>query len=146
MKTAAQKTLFNVFEKSSVDNGIVSYSDKLSQARRSGASYRAGVEAYERREMADRFGDDLMKPYQDTFRNQTPAVLLALGDSKALSRVIIKKMKVAENEQRLARYLLEAQTKDEAWLLKKWESFKADMTDQEKEYYQNWLDTFYKAQ
>lgn len=142
MKTAAQKTLFKAFETSSVENDIKEFQHKLKQARWSGASYRCTVEAQERKNLADRFDDDLMKPYQDTYRNQIPAVLLAMGDNKALTKVILKKLKLAENEQRLARYLLEAQSKGLVWLTKKWETFVEDMTQSEVEYYSEWIDTF----
>lgn len=142
MKTAAQKTLFKAFEKSSSRNGITQFPEKLKQARWSGASYRCTVEAQERKSLASRFEDDLMKPYQDTYRNQIPAVLLAMGDNKALTKVILKKMKLAENEQRLARYLLEAQSKGLVWLTKKWETFAEDMTEAEVEHYSQWIDAF----
>lgn len=142
MKTATQKVLFNAFEVSSEKNGITEFGDKMKQARWSGASFRTAVEAQDRRKLAARFDDDLMKPYQDTYRNQIPAILLAMGDKKALTKVILKKLKLAENEQRLARYLLEAQTKDEKWLINKWEDFKEEMDEEEVEYYENWLRTF----
>lgn len=142
MKTAAQKTLFKTFEESSSRNGITQFPEKLKQARWSGASYRCTVEAQERRSLASRFDDDLMKPYQDTYRNQIPAVLLAMGDNKALTKVILKKMKISENEQRLARYLLEAQSKGLDWLTKKWETFVEDMTEVEVERYSQWIDEF----
>ena len=124
MKTAQQKTLFNAFEASSVANGIDEFPDQLKQARWSGASYRTAVEAKERRDLAARFDDDLMKPYQDTYRNQIPAILLAMGDKEALMKVIVKKLTLAENEQRFARYLLQSQSKGKKWLMQKWNTFK----------------------
>jgi hypothetical protein len=139
---AAQKTLFNEFEISSVRNGIDDYSEKMSQARQSGAAYRSGKEAVERRNMAARFGDDLMMPYQDTYRNQIPAILLAMGDTEALRKVISKKMTLVENQQRLTRYLFEAMTKGTPWLLAKWADFKKEMSDDEVEEYEDWLKTF----
>lgn len=142
MKTAAQKTLFKAFETSSVENGIKAFPEKLKQARWSGASYRCTVEAQKRKSLACRFDDDLMKPYQDTYRNQIPAILLAMGDNKALTKVILKKLKLAENEQRLARYLLESQSKGLVWLTKKWETFVEDMTESEVEYYSEWIGEF----
>jgi len=142
MKTATQKTLFKAFDDSSVSNGITKFKDKMKQARWSGSSYRTAVEAKERRNLAARFNDDLMKPYQDTYRNQIPAVLLAMCDKPALDKVIIKKLRLAENEQRLARYLLESQTKGIEWLQGKWDSFKEGMSDSEVEYYEEWLNTF----
>lgn len=142
MKTAAQKVLFKTFEASSEKNGIKEFGNKIKQARWSGASYRTTMEAQERRKLAVRFDDDLMKPYQDTYSNQIPAILLAMSDKKALNKVIMKKLKLAENEQRLARYLLEAQNKDKKWLIDKWASFKDDMNEEEVEHYENWLRTF----
>ena len=124
MKTAQQKTLFNAFEASSVANGIDEFPDQLKQARWSGTSYRTAVEAKERRDLAARFDDDLMKPYQDTYRNQIPAILLAMGDKEALMKVIVKKLTLAENEQRFARYLLQSQSKGKKWLMQKWNTFK----------------------
>lgn len=142
MKTAAQKTLFKAFDESSVKNGIKKFGDKMKQARWSGSSYRTAVEAQERRNLAERFNDDLMKPYQDTYRNQVPAILLAMGDKEALNKVILKKLRLAENEQRLARYLLESQTKGIKWLTVKWASFRAEMSDDEVEHYEAWLKEF----
>ena len=142
MKTAAQKTLFKAFETSSKENGITRFPEKLKQARWSGASYRCTVEAQKRRSLADRFDDDLMKPYQDTYRNQIPAVLLAMGDKKALTKVILKKLKLAENEQRLARYLLESESKGMSWLMAKWETFTENMTEDEVEHYSDWIEEF----
>jgi hypothetical protein len=142
MKTAQQKTLFNAFEASSVANGINEFPHKMKQARWSGASYRTAVEAKERRDLAARFEDDLMKPYQDTYRNQTPAILLAMGDKEALMKVIVKKLTLVENEQRLARYLLQSQSKGDKWLMQKWDAFKEEMTDEEIEHYQEWIDMF----
>ena len=142
MKTAQQKTLFKAFEASSVANEITEFPDKMKQARWSGANYRTAVEAQERRNLAVRFEDDLMKPYQDTYRNQIPAVLLAMGDQQALTKVIVKKLRLAENEQRLARYLLESQSKGDVWLMQKWNKFKKEMTEEEIKHYQDWIDTF----
>jgi hypothetical protein len=142
MKTAAQKKLFQTFETSSKDNGIVMFKEKLQQARRSGSSYRCQKEAKERVELSYRFSDDLMRPYQDTYRNQIPAILLAMCDKGALTKVILKKLKLAESEQRLARYLLESQGKGEKWLMGKWAEFVKGMTEEEIEYYTNWLETF----
>jgi len=139
---AAQKTLLNEFEFSSARNGIEDYPAKLSQARQSGAYYRTGIEAQDRRKMADRFGDDLMMPYQDTYRNQIPAILLAMGDQEALKKVISKKMTLVENQQRLTRYLFEAMTKGTPWLLQKWSEFKGEMTEEEISDYEDWLKTF----
>ena len=87
MKTAAQKKLFQTFETSSKDNGIVMFKEKLQQARRSGSSYRCQKEAKERVELSYRFSDDLMRPYQDTYRNQIPAILLAMCDKGALTHL-----------------------------------------------------------
>ena len=142
MKTAAQKTLFKAFEKSSKDNGITRFPEKMKQARWSGASYRCTIEAQKRKSLASRFNDDLMKPYQDTYRNQIPAVLLAMGDGEALTKVILKKLKLAENEQRLARYLLESQSKGLPWLMDKWAGFVGDMTEDEVEHYSEWIEEF----
>lgn len=142
MKTAAQKTLFKAFEASSAKNGIKRFNDKMGQARQSGASYRCSVEAKERLNLANRFKDDLMRPYQDTYRNQIPAILLAMGDQAALNKVILKKLKLAENEQRLARYLFESQSKGHDWLMDRWSEFTLGMTKEEVTYYQKWLDTF----
>jgi len=142
MKTAAQKTLFKAFEISSVKNDITEFPDKLKQARWSGASYRCAVEAKERVNLAERFEDDLMRPYQDTYRNQIPAILLAMGDKEALTKVILKKLTIASNEQRLARYLLESQSKGLTWLTKKWNTFTEDMTEDEVEYYSKWIEAF----
>lgn len=142
MKTASQRTLFKAFETSSVRNGITEFPEKLKQARWSGASYRCTVEAQKRKSLAQRFDDDLMKPYQDTYRNQIPAILLAMGDNEALTKVILKKLKLAENEQRLARYLLESQNKGLGWLTKKWETFVEDMDEREVEHYSEWIEEF----
>lgn len=142
MKTASQRTLFKAFETSSVRNSITEFPEKLKQARWSGASYRCTVEAQKRKSLANRFDDDLMKPYQDTYRNQIPAILLAMGDNEALTKVILKKLKLAENEQRLARYLLESQNKGLGWLTKKWETFVEDMDEREVEHYSEWIEEF----
>lgn len=146
MKTAEQKTLFKTFDTSSKQNGIKLFTEKMKQARWSGASYRCAVEAQDRNNLASRFDDDLMKPYQDTYRNQIPAILLAMGDKDALTKVILKKLKLAENEQRLARYLLESQSKGLSWLMKKWETFVEGMTEPEVEYYSEWIDQFVSHQ
>jgi hypothetical protein len=137
-----QKTLFSLFNRSSEDNGIVEYSQKLSQAASSGPSYRASLENTARKNMKARFEDDLMKPYQDTFRNQIPAILLAMGDDEALMKVILKKMSTAENEQRLAKYLLESKYKGKGYLTEKWEEFKIGLTKSELEMYEEWIKTF----
>ena len=142
MKIAAQKTLFKAFQTSSKNNGITRFPEKMKQARWSGASYRCTIEAQERKSLANRFDDDLMKPYQDTHRNQIPAVLLAMGDKEALTKVILKKLKLAENEQRLARYLLESQSKGLPWLMNKWTGFVKDMTEGEVDYYSEWIKEF----
>tara|TARA_R110000764_G_scaffold146619_1_gene234349 strand:- start:798 stop:1259 length:462 start_codon:yes stop_codon:yes gene_type:complete len=137
-----QKTLFSLFNRSSEDNGIVEYSQKLSQASSSGPSYRASLEHTARKNMKARFEDDLMKPYQDTFRNQIPAILLAMGDDEALMKVILKKMSTAENEQRLAKYLLESKYKGKGYLTEKWEEFKLGLTKSELKMYEGWIKTF----
>ena len=142
MKTATQKTLVKALNDSSVKNGIEEFKDKMKQARWSGSSYRSTVEAQDRRKLATRFSDDLMKPYQDTYRNQVPAVLLAMGDKDALKKVILKKLKLAENEQRLARYLLEAESMGLKWLMHKWKTFSEDMSEDEVEHYSKWIETF----
>jgi len=142
MKTAAQKKLFQTFETSSENNGIVKFKEKLQQARRSGSSYRCQKEAKERVELSFRFNDDLMRPYQDTYRNQIPAILLAMCDKGSLTKVILKKLQLAESEQRLARYLFESQSKGEKWLMKKWAEFVKGMTEEEIEHYTSWLEAF----
>jgi hypothetical protein len=95
-----------------------------------------------RQSMKARFDDDLMKPYQDTFKNQIPALLLALGDDQALMKVILRKMTTAENEQRLAKYLLESKYKGKDYLIEKWDEFKKDLSARELEMYEDWLMTF----
>jgi hypothetical protein len=137
-----QKTLFDLFRRSSVDNGINTYSHQLSQAATSGPSYRASLNTMARQSMKARFDDDLMKPYQDTFKNQIPALLLALGDDQALMKVILRKMTTAENEQRLAKYLLESKYKGKDYLIEKWDEFKKDLSARELEMYEDWLMTF----
>ena len=138
-----QKSLFTIFQKSSNDNGIEDYKSQEAQARNSGPSYRCQVERIRRDKLASQVSDDLIKPYQDTYRNQIPAVLLALADKQALTKVILKKMKLAENEQKLSRYLLEAQTKGDAWLLAKWNEMKANLDQEDIDYFDEWLETFY---
>lgn len=137
-----QKSLFETFEKSAEENGIYSYKSKKSQAKNSGPSYRCMVERIRREKLAKQVQDDLIKPYQDTFRNQVPAVLLAIADKEALMKVILKKLKLAENEQKLARYLLESQAKGEDWLMAKWVEMKQNLDDEDVAYFEEWLLTF----
>lgn len=137
-----QKSLLSIFQKSSDDNGIVDQKSQESQARNSGPSYRSMVERIRREKLAKQVADDLIKPYQDTYRNQIPAVLLAIADKEALTKVILKKMRLAENEQKLARYLLESQTKGDSWLMAKWNEMKMSLDFEDVVYFEEWLATF----
>ena len=143
MKKSYKENLLNIFLKSGTKNNITEYPDRVSQARHSGPSYRAMKEAVKRAQLKHLCDDDLMRPYQDSNRQQIPAVLLGIADKASLMRVIIKKMKIAENEQRVARYFLTEMAKGEEHLFGKWDFFKTNLNEEDIKGYEIWLEEAY---
>lgn len=143
MAKSPMQTVMDLFNKSSESNGIVSISHKKKQAMSSGPSYRASLESKKRNDMHKRCKSELMRPYQDTYRTQIPALLLAVADETALRRVALRKLKTAENELSLGLSLMNALSSDKGALLDKWESFKANLTTEEISVCEDWLGEFY---
>ncbi len=144
MAKSPMQTVMDIFNKSSENNNIVSLSGKKKQAMSSGPSYRASLESRERNSIHKRCKSELMRPYQDTYRTQIPAILLAVADETALRRVALRKLQTAENELSLGLSLMTALSSDKGALLKKWENFKGNLTPSEVSVCEEWLNDFYR--
>jgi hypothetical protein len=144
MAKSPMQTVMDLFNKSSDSNGIVSIAHKKKQAVSSGPSYRASLESKKRNDMHKRCKSELMRPYQDTYRTQIPALLLAVADETALRRVALRKLKTAENELSLGLSLMNALNSQKGALLDKWEDFKMNLTSDEVRVCEDWLDEFYR--
>ncbi len=145
MAKSPMQTVMDLFNKSSDSNNIVTLLDKKRQAMSSGPSYRASVESRERNDIHKRCKSELMRPYQDTYRTQIPAILLAVADETALRRVALRKLQTAENELSLGLSLMTALSSDKGVLLEKWENFKSKLTESEVSVCEEWLDEFYRG-
>ena len=145
MAKSPMQTVMDLFNKSSDSNNIVTLLDKKRQAMSSGPSYRASVESRERNDIHKRCKSELMRPYQDTYRTQIPAILLAVADETALRRVALRKLQTAENELSLGLSLMTALSSDKGVLLEKWENFKCKLTKSEVSVCEKWLDEFYRG-
>lgn len=145
MAKSPMQTVMDLFNKSSESNNIVGFRHKKKQALSSGPSYRASLDSVARNDIHKRCKSELMRPYQDTYRTQIPAILLAVADKTALQRVALRKLKTAENELSLGLSLMNALSSDKGVLLDKWENFKVNLTDEEVAVCEGWLDEFYWA-
>jgi hypothetical protein len=142
MAKSATQLVMNYFDKSSEDNKITSLASKIKQAVSSGPSYRASLDSTARNEIHNRCKSELMRPYQDTYREQIPAVLLAVADKVALKRVAVKKLTSAKNELALGMSLLAALDAEKEANLDTWNTFKENLTSKEVATYEGWLEKF----
>lgn len=144
MSKSKMQYVMNLFNKSSEENKIDTIHDKEKQAISSGPSYRASLDTTARNSIHKRCKSELMRPYQDSYRTQIPALLLAIGDETALRRVAIRKLKTAENELSLGLSLMTALTSDKSTLLEAWYGFKDKLSPEEVATCETWLRDFYR--